>query len=138
MTSVWLEMTEVWSFLAENLMRKMRVERVLRIGHSVKFYKKFKVRTGSGQREIMCNTKMLLLAQSRRLTWSENNDETEALLRYTQPSITQNKTDPDGVFRKMVKEVFGEQVSVKQNPFHVLQRISEKSMSHRKSTCKRT
>ncbi|KAF1789473.1 hypothetical protein GQ600_2873 [Phytophthora cactorum] len=63
-------MTEVWSFLAENLMRKMRVERMLLLAQSESA--KFKAVASRGPRTI----------------------ETEALLRYTQPSITQNKTDP--------------------------------------------
>ncbi|KAF1784271.1 hypothetical protein GQ600_14592 [Phytophthora cactorum] len=61
-------MTEVWSSLAETLMRKLRVKRVLRLDHSVKFCKKL---------TVMYDAKMLLLAQNeigqivgRRLTWS--------------------------------------------------------------------
>ncbi|KAE9274935.1 hypothetical protein PR003_g29470 [Phytophthora rubi] len=153
MTAVWLETTEVWSSLAEKLMRKMQVKRAIRMDHSVKFCKKLKVWTGSGKRESMSDAKMLLLVQNeigqivgRRLTRSENNEETEALLRWVKPSLCMDNDEVNCIclvsdnatgVKGMVGDVFEKRVTVKQDPFHVIQRISEKVKSPRKKqVCK--
>eukprot|EP00644_Phytophthora_capsici_P010012 jgi/Phyca11/130077/e_gw1.90.28.1 len=118
LTAQWLEWTSIYSSLCELLMQHLTVRRALRIDHSVKFCTQLKHWTGSGQREGIADGKMLLLAQNeigqiigRRLTRSENNEETEELLRSV---------------RNMVHRVFQDRVSTKQDPFHVIQRITTK------------
>ncbi|ETP05972.1 hypothetical protein F441_17541, partial [Phytophthora nicotianae CJ01A1] len=75
LTAQWLEWTSIYSSLCEVLIQHLKVRRALRIDHSVKFCKKLKNWTGSGQREGIADGKMLLLAQNeigqiigRRLT----------------------------------------------------------------------
>ncbi|RLN02727.1 hypothetical protein BBJ28_00027163, partial [Nothophytophthora sp. Chile5] len=141
LTAVWIEASAIWSSLCEKLMQCMSVRRALRIDHSVKFCKRLKIWTGSGKRESLSDAKMLLLAQNeigqivgRRLTRSENNEETEALLRWVAPAFASDSdgnelcivSDNASAVRNMVSGIFGERVSVKQDPFHVVQRISEK------------
>eukprot|EP00644_Phytophthora_capsici_P001372 jgi/Phyca11/105254/e_gw1.10.489.1 len=111
LTAQWLEWTSIYSSLCELLMQRLTVRRALRIDHSVKFCKQLKHWTGSGQREGIADGKMLLLAQNeigqiigRRLTRSENNEETEELLR----------------------SCFKIEFQQKQDPFHVIQRITTK------------
>ncbi|EGZ21832.1 hypothetical protein PHYSODRAFT_406228, partial [Phytophthora sojae] len=113
LTAFWMEFTTIYSPLCKNLMKHLKIRRALRIDHSVKFCKRLKIWTGSGKRDGMANCKMLLLAQNeigqvdgRCLTRSENNDETEELLK-----------------------LFGDRVWTKQDPFHVIQRITEKVKS---------
>ncbi|KUF97442.1 hypothetical protein AM587_10004019 [Phytophthora nicotianae] len=122
-------------------MQHLKVRRALRIDHSVKFCKKLKNWTGSGQREGIADGKMLLLAQNeigqiigRRLTRSENNEETEELLRSVahsfQPATSNGDlfvvSDDASSVRNMVHRVFQDRVSTKQDPFHVIQRITTK------------
>ncbi|OWY93453.1 hypothetical protein PHMEG_00037156, partial [Phytophthora megakarya] len=83
---------------------------------------------------------MLLLVQNeigqvmaRCLTCSENHEETRAIL---QPIVDKFSKDPgaERVFvcdhangmRNLVNSVFGDGVTVKQDPFHVIQRMTEK------------
>ncbi|KAG3140056.1 hypothetical protein PC128_g25268 [Phytophthora cactorum] len=88
----------------------------------------------------MKDAKMLLLLQNeigqivgRRLTRSENNDETRELLEHVKrafPVETDSNTcvivsDNANSVRSMAN-VFGSSVSVRQAPFHVFQRFTEK------------
>ncbi|EGZ18408.1 hypothetical protein PHYSODRAFT_499664 [Phytophthora sojae] len=143
-TAFWTEFTTIYSSLCENLMKHLKIRRALRIDHSVKFCKRLKIWTGSGKRDGMANCKMLLLAQNeigqivgRCLTRSENNDETEKLLKHVEPMLAPFTDDAEllvvsddvtGV-RNLVSRVFGDRVSTKQDPFHVIQRITEKVKS---------
>ncbi|OWZ09284.1 hypothetical protein PHMEG_00018034 [Phytophthora megakarya] len=87
----------------------------------------------------MTDAKMLLLG-------SENNEETAALLRWIKPALELETLGDDSVYvvsdnstavKTMVNDVFDKRVSVKQDPFHVIQRISEKLKSPRKKqVCK--
>ncbi|KUF82019.1 hypothetical protein AM587_10002221 [Phytophthora nicotianae] len=141
LTAQWLEWTSIYSSLCEVLMQHLKVRRALRIDHSVKFCMKLKNWTGSGQREGIADGKMLLLAQNeigqiigRRLTRSENNEETEELLRSVahsfQPATSNGDlfvvSDDASSVRNMVHRVFQDRVSTKQDPFHVIQRITTK------------
>ncbi|KAG6944668.1 hypothetical protein JG688_00016967 [Phytophthora aleatoria] len=127
--------------LCEQIMRCTQVKRALRMDHSVKFCKRLKIWPGgTGKRESMKDAKMLLLLQNeigqivgRRLTHSENNDETRELLEHVKsafPVETDSNTcvivsDNANSVRSM-KNVFGSSVSVRQAPFHVFQRFTEK------------
>lgn len=72
----------------------------------------------------------------RTLTRSENNSETERLLRDAiLPRVSKRDADVDplivvtdnaGALRKVVESVFGSIASVRQDPFHVIQRFNEK------------
>ncbi|OWY98481.1 hypothetical protein PHMEG_00030747 [Phytophthora megakarya] len=124
------------------LMKTTKVKKALRVDHSVKFCKKLKVRPrGPGKRESMRDTKMLLLLQNeigqivgRRLTRSENNDETRECLEHVKDSFPdEGEVDPCYVIsdnansvRAMVQDVLGASVGVLQDPFHVIQRFTEK------------
>ncbi|EGZ05063.1 hypothetical protein PHYSODRAFT_534838, partial [Phytophthora sojae] len=113
LTTAWLHAN---GSLCEKVMKYCVVKRVMRMDHSVKFCKRLKLWKAKGQRESLKDAKMLLLFQNeigqiigRRLTRSENREETRALLQH-----------------KMVTEVFGSEVVTKQDPFHVITRITEK------------
>ncbi|POM79051.1 LOW QUALITY PROTEIN: Hypothetical protein PHPALM_3343 [Phytophthora palmivora] len=138
---VWLHITEICSALRERLMKTMRVSKALRIDHSVKFCKRLKLwEGGSGKRESVKDAKVLLLIQNevgqivgRRLTRSENNDEMRALLLDVKPAFVQIDdvpicvvSDNANAVRNLVNDVFDGEVKTKQDPFHVMQRFSEK------------
>lgn len=91
---------------------------------------------------------MLLLIQNeigqiiaRRLTRSENKFETESvLLSKVQLRIERCESKPvvivsdnANAVRQMVFDVFGENAVVKQDPFHVIQRFTEKIVKAKKS-----
>ncbi|OWZ16831.1 hypothetical protein PHMEG_0009314 [Phytophthora megakarya] len=101
----------------------------------------------------MTDAKMLLLGQDgigqivgHRLTRSENKEETAALLRWIKPALDLENLGDDSVYvvsdnatavKTLVNDVFDKRVSVKQDPFHGIQRISEKLKSPRKKqVCK--
>ncbi|EGZ25798.1 hypothetical protein PHYSODRAFT_416327, partial [Phytophthora sojae] len=149
MTDAWLAYTELYGSLCEVVMKQTKVKKVLRADHSVKFCKRLKLWSGHGQRDNLADAKMLLLLQNeigqivgRRLTSSENKDETMQLL-----SDVRLQLDADGdcyfisdnaaAVRKFVVEALGDSVVVKQDPFHVIQRFSQKlkSKPKRKLLC---
>ncbi|KAG2786523.1 hypothetical protein PC129_g8241 [Phytophthora cactorum] len=89
----------------------------------------------------MKDAKMLVLLQNeigqivgRWLTRSENNFETRELLEHVKsacPVETDSNmcviiSDNANAVRSLVNEVFGSAVSVRQDPFHVVQRFTEK------------
>ncbi|ETO76414.1 hypothetical protein F444_08181 [Phytophthora nicotianae P1976] len=128
--------------VCEVMMRRLQVKKVLRIDHSVKFCKRLKVWPGgTGKRESTKDAKMLLLFQNeigqiigRRLTRSENNEETRALFEHVK-SVVHTDTGGEEQFVvsdnanavwSMVSDVFGAGVGVRQDPFHVVQRFTEK------------
>lgn len=82
---------------------------------------------------------MLLLVQNeigqvmpRALTRSENQVETAALLRTVRDRVCHDGgsrvyvCDNANASRRLVENVFGADVQVKQDPFHVVQRFTEK------------
>ncbi|KAG7379831.1 hypothetical protein PHYPSEUDO_008078 [Phytophthora pseudosyringae] len=84
---------------------------------------------------------MLLLLQNeidqivgRRLTRSENNDETRELLEHVKKAVSGMEdgsqrfviSDNTNSVRNRVNDVFGARVGVRQDPFHVVQRFTEK------------
>ncbi|EGZ18586.1 hypothetical protein PHYSODRAFT_502857 [Phytophthora sojae] len=110
---VWLSQTEVCSRLLEAQMAVSQCEKVIRVDHSQKFCSKLKVFGSDGSKEQASSVRMLLLVQNeigqvvaRGLTRSENHEETEAILH-------------------LIKKLFGDSVAVKQDPFHVIQRLAE-------------
>ncbi|EGZ06778.1 hypothetical protein PHYSODRAFT_530031 [Phytophthora sojae] len=119
LTTAWLHAIELYGSLCEKVMKDCVVKRVMRMDHSVKFCKRLKLRKAKGQRESLKDARMLLLFQNeigqiigRRPTRSENKEETRALLQHVKsqfraPSI-------------------GSEVVTKQDPFHVITRITEK------------
>jgi hypothetical protein len=140
LTAVWMETTALYGPLCELVMQKMSVRKVLRMDHSAKFCKKLKIWDGPRQRTSISDAKLLLLVQNevgqivgRRLTRSENNEETAALLKAVKPTL---KAEDEGTIylvsdnangvRNMVQNTFGESVHVKQDPFHVMMRVKEK------------
>ncbi|KAK1930428.1 hypothetical protein P3T76_014099 [Phytophthora citrophthora] len=103
LSAAWLQMSRIYSSLCEVLMKTTKVKKALRIDHSVKFCKKLKVWPGgTGKRESMRDAKMFLLLQNeigqivgRRLTRSENSDETRALLENVKGSFPdEGEVDP--------------------------------------------
>ncbi|OWZ20207.1 LOW QUALITY PROTEIN: hypothetical protein PHMEG_0005407 [Phytophthora megakarya] len=142
LSAAWLQMTRIYSSLCEVLMKTTKVKKTLRVDHSVKFCKKLKVWPGgTGKCESMRDAKMLLLLQNeigqivgRCFTWSENNDETRELLEHVKGSFPdEGEVDPCYVIsdnansvRAMVQDVLGTSVGVLQDPFHVIQRFTEK------------
>ncbi|KAG6953658.1 hypothetical protein JG687_00012266 [Phytophthora cactorum] len=142
LSSVWLETSRIYSAFCEKIMRCTQVKRALRMYHSVKFCKRLKIWPGgTGKRESMKDAKMLVLLQNeigqivgRWLTRSENNFETRELLEHVKsacPVETDSNmcviiSDNANAVRSLVNEVFGSAVSVRQDPFHVVQRFTEK------------
>ncbi|OWY91341.1 hypothetical protein PHMEG_00040115, partial [Phytophthora megakarya] len=137
---VWLQQTSICSKLVEAHMASARCEKVIRADHSQKFCSKLKVFGADGSKEQDAEVRMLLLVQNeigqvmaRCLTCSENHEETRAIL---QPIVDKFSKDPgaERVFvcdhansmRNLVNSVFGDGVTVKQDPFHVIQRMTEK------------
>jgi hypothetical protein len=129
----------VYSSLCELLMQNAKVEKALRMDHSVK---RLKIWTGgTGKRESMKDGHMLLLLQNeigqivgRRLTRSENDAETRELLEHVKNLFHLGEdttsryivSDNANNVRTMVNDVFEGLVSVRQDPFHVVQRFTEK------------
>ncbi|KAK1938974.1 hypothetical protein P3T76_009049 [Phytophthora citrophthora] len=89
----------------------------------------------------MTDAKMLLLLQNeidqivgRRLTRPENHTETRELLEHIKGVLQSTEDDDDRVvvsdnanaIRSLVNSVFGDSVGVRQDPFHVVQRFTEK------------
>lgn len=142
LSAAWLETTKIYSALCEQLMSTLKVKKVLRVDHSVKFCKRLKVWVGgTGKRESMSDTKMLLLLQNeigqivgRRLTRSENHDETRELLEYVKEAFDDVDngeerfivSDNANAIRSLVTAVFGDALSVRQDPFHVVKRFTDK------------
>ncbi|KAE9145146.1 hypothetical protein PF005_g33684, partial [Phytophthora fragariae] len=86
----------------------------------------------------MSDAKMLLLLQNeigqivgRRLTRSENHDETRQLLEHVKGAAnTDNEwflvSNNANAIRSLAADVYGEAANVRQDPFHVVQRFTEK------------
>ncbi|KAE9051055.1 hypothetical protein PR001_g1803 [Phytophthora rubi] len=139
LSAAWMQSTSIYSALCKQIMSSIEVKKVLRIDHSVKFCKRLKVWPGgTGQRESMSDAKMLLLLQNeidqivgRRLTRSENHDETRQLLEHVKGAAnTGNEwslvSDNANATRSLAADVYGEAANVRQDPFHVVQRFTEK------------
>ncbi|KAG1700106.1 hypothetical protein DVH05_011918 [Phytophthora capsici] len=138
LTAAWITDTALYSSLCELVMRNAVVKKVVRMDHSVKFCKRLKNWEGHGQRENLVDAKMLLLLQNeigqivgRRLTSSENKDETMQLLSEVKSQFETSGdcfliSDNATAVRDFVGDVFGDSVAVKQDPFHVIQRFAEK------------
>ncbi|KAE9284496.1 hypothetical protein PF001_g22352, partial [Phytophthora fragariae] len=91
----------------------------------------------------MTDAKLLLLVQNeigqivgRRLTRSENNEETSALLESIVPTLSSDSSgemllvsDNTNAVRTMVASVFDGVITVKQDPFHLIDRVSAKLAS---------
>ncbi|KAE9306071.1 hypothetical protein PR003_g21329, partial [Phytophthora rubi] len=91
----------------------------------------------------MTDAKLLLLVQNeigqivgRRLTRSENNEETSALLESIVPTLSPDSSgemflvsDNANAVRTMVASVFDGVITVKQDPFHLIDRVSAKLAS---------
>ncbi|OWY96267.1 hypothetical protein PHMEG_00033510 [Phytophthora megakarya] len=117
--------------LCELLIQTMSVRKVLRVDTSAKLCKKLKVWDGSDNEIIV----------GRRLTKSENNEKTGALLGNLIPTL---KTNGDGCIylvsdnancvRGMVQATFDGGVQVKQDSFHVMMRIKERIASKAKKS----
>ncbi|KAF1780292.1 hypothetical protein GQ600_1536 [Phytophthora cactorum] len=98
------------------------------------------------QRESLVDAKMLLLLQNeigqivgRRLTPSENHEETEKLLtQFAADGDCFVVSDNTNAVRKLIGKSYGDSVRVKQDPFHVITRFNEKVKSKpiRKLLCK--
>jgi len=142
LSAAWLETSRFYSSLCELLMQNAKVVKALRMDHSVKFCKRLKIWTGgTGKRESMKYGHMLLLLQNeigqivgRCLTRSENNAETRELLEHVKNLFHLGEdttsryivSDNANNVRTMVNDVFEGLVSVRQDPFHVVQRFTEK------------
>ncbi|KAG3111250.1 hypothetical protein PI124_g10003 [Phytophthora idaei] len=89
----------------------------------------------------MTDAKMLLLLQNdigqiigRCLTRSENHDETCELLEHVKGAFDDGANDDEwfivcdnaNAIRRLVVNVFGSLSTVRQDPFHVIQRFTEK------------
>lgn len=142
MADIWLSRTAVVAAAGEALMRECEIKRVVRVDHSQKFCKWQQKYGGDGSKENLDQIRMLLLAQNeigqivgRSFTRSENNEETQQMFEnILQERVTKRAaldevlliSDNVNAVRGMVAEVFGENVSVKQDPWHVIHRFSEK------------
>ncbi|RLN27278.1 hypothetical protein BBJ28_00026006 [Nothophytophthora sp. Chile5] len=151
LTAAWMEYTEYSGSLCEKVMQNVEVRKVLRMNHSVKFCKRLHVWKAGGTRESIKDAKMLLLLMNeigqivgRRLTRSENHEETRQLLQHVAPQLRHDDTGEDGLMvvsdnasavRNMVASAFEGAVSVKQDPFHVIERITEKITPTARSKC---
>ncbi|EGZ21088.1 hypothetical protein PHYSODRAFT_497461, partial [Phytophthora sojae] len=116
---LWLTQTAVCSTLVEAHMASAECVKVLRVDHSQKFCSQLKVFGADGSKEQVASVRMLLLVQNevgqllaRGLTKSENHEETTAIL---QP-----------IANKLASTSHIERFLVKQDPFHVIQRLTEK------------
>eukprot|EP00644_Phytophthora_capsici_P018420 jgi/Phyca11/129760/e_gw1.87.84.1 len=118
---VWLDQTQLCSRLLEAQIAHSKCKRLIRIDHSQKFCSKLIVYGANGQKDQSASVRMLLLVQNeigqivaRGLTRSENHEESAAILKLV---------------------VFGNRVETKQDPFHVIQRFTEKltDQSHKKT-----
>nr|KAE8919422.1 hypothetical protein PF009_g30272 [Phytophthora fragariae] len=142
LSAAWMQSSRIYSSVCEKVMRCTDVRKALRMDHSVKFCKRLKVWPGgTGKRESIKDAKMLLLLQNeigqivgRRLTRSENNDETRELLEHVKGPLLAAEdgqerlliSDNVNAVRNMVSSVFGASVGVRQDPFHIIQRFTEK------------
>ncbi|ETP14546.1 hypothetical protein F441_10528, partial [Phytophthora nicotianae CJ01A1] len=108
--------------------------------HSQKFCSKLKVYGADGRKEQSAGIRMLLLVQNevgqimgRTLTKSENHAETETFLQ-SLVSKTGNASDGPRICvcdnananRNLIERVFGDGVEIKQDPFHVNTRFTDK------------
>ncbi|EGZ09468.1 hypothetical protein PHYSODRAFT_377811, partial [Phytophthora sojae] len=116
---IWLTQTEICSRLLEAHMTQCKIKRVIRLDNSQKFCSKLKVFGAQGKKDQSREVRMLLLAQNeigqivaRGLTHSENHAETAAILNL------------------LIDKVFNGALVVKQDPFHVIQRFTEKVKDH--------
>ncbi|KAE9268971.1 hypothetical protein PF001_g29432 [Phytophthora fragariae] len=117
LSAAWMQSTSIYSALCEQIMSSIEVKKVLRIDHSVKFCKRLKNEIG----QIV----------GRRLTRSENHDETRQLLEHVKGAAnTGNEwflvSDNANAIRSLAADVYGEAANVRQDPFHVVQRFTEK------------
>ncbi|ETL48821.1 hypothetical protein L916_01608 [Phytophthora nicotianae] len=141
MSAAWMQSTNIYSSLCEQVMSSLKVRKALRVDHFVKFCKRLKVwPDGTGKRESMSDAKMLLLVQNeigqivgRRLTRSENHDETREILLHVRSAFSGTESgskyvisDHANGIRNLVSSVFDSSVGVRQDPFHVVQRFTEK------------
>lgn len=151
LTAAWLTYTELYSSTCKLVMKQTTVKKGVRMDHLVKFCKGLKVWEGHGKRDNLADVKMLLLVQNeigqivgRRLTSSENKEETMQLLSDVQPQLETNGeckyliTDNARAVRDFVASVYGDSVIVQQDPFHVHQRFGKhiKAKPLRKFICK--
>ncbi|EGZ23432.1 hypothetical protein PHYSODRAFT_479316, partial [Phytophthora sojae] len=125
MTDAWMAYTELYGSLCEVVMKQTKVKKVLRADHSVKFCKRLKLWSGHGQRDNLADAKMLLLLQ---------NEIGQIVGRHGDCYFI---SDNAAAVRKFVVEALGDSVVVKHDPFHVIQRFSEKlkSKPKRKLLC---
>lgn len=137
---VWLAQTEICFRLLEANMATSEYNKVIRVDHSQKFCSKLKVFEADGSKNQASSVRMLLLVQNeigqviaRGCTLSENHKETEAILEPVAAKLTRQPTnerfcvcDNANGMRNLVRKLFGGSVTVKQDPFHVIQRITEK------------
>ena len=141
LTQLWLSWSEIYSGLSEMVMNATEVKKVVRIDHSRKFTSLLKKCSSGGKKEGVANFHLLLLVQNecgqivaRALTSSENSTETESVLvQKILPRIPEQPaqeyflvSDNATAVRGSVERVFGGRVSTKQDPFHVIQRFTEK------------
>ncbi|EGZ06568.1 hypothetical protein PHYSODRAFT_532249, partial [Phytophthora sojae] len=117
---LWLTQTAVCSTLVEAHMASAECAKVLRVDHSQKFCSKLKVFGADGSKEQVASVRMLLLVQNevrqllaRGLTKSENHEKTTAICSQLQTS-----------WPPLL--ILSDFVLVKQDPFHVIQRLTEK------------
>ncbi len=143
LTDIWLSRTEVYSAMSEHLMSQLPIKKVIRIDHSQKFCKRLKVHGANGQKVGALEFKMLLLVQNeigqivgRCATRSENGAELRSLLEHSvRDRMIASASDENEMFivsdkanavKGLVADLFGEKCCVKQDPFHVIMRFSEK------------
>lgn len=144
LTQLWIQGTAPLIYLSKRVMDSALIDRVIRINHSQKLCKKVKLFTDNGKKEGLKELRMLLLVQNeagqivgRSFASSENYHQTESMLRNkvqeriaasaekrSQPIIL--VSDNATAVRAMAHRVFGDDVAVKQDPFHIIQRLSEK------------
>ncbi|ETP53440.1 hypothetical protein F442_01654 [Phytophthora nicotianae P10297] len=110
MSAAWMQSTNIYSYLCEQVMNSLKVQKALRVDHSVKFC------------QIL----------GRRLTRSENHDETRELLLHVRSAFSGTESgskyvisDHANGIRNLVSNVFDSSVGVRQDPFHVIQRFTE-------------
>ncbi|RLN97983.1 hypothetical protein BBJ28_00021981 [Nothophytophthora sp. Chile5] len=137
---VWLTQTHIYSRLCEAQMADTKCTRVIRLDHSQKFCSNLNVHEADGSKDQSASIRMRLLVQNeigqimgRSLTRSENHLETSALLLGMCEKMS-SQTDGPRICvcdnakanRNLIEKIFGAAVVVKQDPFHVIARFTEK------------
>jgi hypothetical protein len=133
----WLTVTAPIRYINLAVMRSIEIKKIIRIDHSQKFGKMLLVVEKNNQKNRCPDAKMLLCVQNemhqivaRGFTRSENNEDTKAIFdEEIMSRINDGHTrilvsDNASKIRNLINEY--KNIEVKQDPFHVITRFTEK------------